>query len=138
MTTSRGRFKDYEDPKTFAEADRRIIELTTDIRLIDIQLGKRKKGSKGYTDWRSRTLTAKAYKERDLRLIKLWKEENKEKLRVQLLRIDNIEPYDPRSLLRGMYAILTKVLKEYDLNGHVTEAEWRIIDQAKIIALEDA
>ena len=78
LTTGRSkRYQEYEDPKTFGEAERRLIALDLAIREIEAQLGdpnlRDKKGShKQYKSWRTSALKVKAYKVAESRNIRLW------------------------------------------------------------------
>lgn len=139
--TTGGKAKEYKDPKTFGEADRRLIELDTDIKLIDAQLSdpdmKANRSHKSYQAWRTKALRAKARKLHDYKLIKLWKREEEGRLRERLLRLEGLDdPKDPLCVLVHLHNTTVSMIKLLELQDLVTDSQWRVINQARELAME--
>lgn len=133
--------KEYEDPQTFGEAERRLIELDTDIKLIDAQLGdpdlKQNKSHKQYKAWRTKALRAKTRKLHDYKMIQLWMKEERERLRERLLKLEGLDnPNDPFCVLIQLHNVTKRIIKVTEAEEIVTEAQWRVIEQARVLALE--
>jgi hypothetical protein len=141
-TTGRKRHKEYKDPRTFLEAERRLIDLSTDIKLIDAQLadpGSRDgRSPKKHKAWRTRTIKAKAYKEREIRLIKLWKVEERNRLRIRLMRFDGInDPHNPMCMLAHLLNVTEYIIEEKHAEHMLSDEQWRVIDQSRDLLIEE-
>ena len=117
-----------------------MIDLDTNIRLMEAQLGDPRssngKTNKEYKIWRSNVLKAMAYKKRDYKLIKMWLKTEKSRLRAKLLSDDGIEsPKDPLAMLAQLHQATLRIIKINDLEFNISDSQWRIIDQAREIAL---
>lgn len=130
------RSREYHEPKTFEEAERRSIELLCAIQVMEAQLGdpsvRERKGDNEYGGWRAATIKAKAYRLREYKKIKLWMKQQRDLLRERLMLIDGIEdPEDPYCILAGLHQMITDILQAYSVT--VTDEQWRLLDQASAL-----
>ena len=134
--------KDYEDPKTFAEAELRLIELHRDIQLMEAQISdpeiKQRKSNKQYKIWKSKVLRAKAWKTHDYRRIKLWMKINRAELRERLLRLDGItDPANHTQMMIALYGTTNSIIKLLGAEEMIPEGYWRVINQVRSLILEE-
>jgi hypothetical protein len=130
--------EDYRKPKTFHEAELRLIEIDKDVRIMEAQLSDPRmrtgKSTTEYKMWRASTIKAMAWKKREYKLTKLWISNEKERRGDMLLReIGVTDPEDPVEMLACLHGVTMALIKENDLQFVISDDVWLVVDKAKAL-----
>ena len=123
------------DPNTFEEARRRIIDLEKGIAMTDAQLEdprmKNGKSNKEYRIWRTKAMKSRAHMQEYLSNTRLWIELEEERLREKLLRQNGLNPTDPMSMLGGVYAVTMSLITTKEIERSLDTTQRRVLSQAR-------